>query len=107
MPVDPSQCSDHLAAVERLRFPEHATEADPTLIIELIDYLNELLFDVFAQACRKSGKYQHGFLSAYEDAQDYLLQIGKINKDQVEDYAKRKGMSVEEAEKWLAPNLGY
>jgi 5-methyltetrahydrofolate--homocysteine methyltransferase len=33
--------------------------------------------------------------------------IGKINKDQVEDYAKRKGQSVEETERWLAPNLGY
>jgi 5-methyltetrahydrofolate--homocysteine methyltransferase len=33
--------------------------------------------------------------------------VGKINKDQVEDYAKRKGMTVEEAEKWLAPILAY
>ncbi len=32
---------------------------------------------------------------------------GKIQKDQVEDYAKRKGMTVEEAEKWLSPILGY
>jgi 5-methyltetrahydrofolate--homocysteine methyltransferase len=33
--------------------------------------------------------------------------VGKINRDQVEDYAGRKGMSVAEAERWLAPNLGY
>jgi len=33
--------------------------------------------------------------------------LGKIGKDQVEDYAKRKGMSVELAEKWLSPVLGY
>ncbi|HEY0719939.1 MAG TPA: methionine synthase, partial [Gammaproteobacteria bacterium] len=33
--------------------------------------------------------------------------VGKIQKDQVADYARRKGMSVEEAEYWLAPNLGY
>jgi 5-methyltetrahydrofolate--homocysteine methyltransferase len=32
---------------------------------------------------------------------------GKIQKDQVEDYAKRKGWTVEEAEKWLGPVLGY
>jgi 5-methyltetrahydrofolate--homocysteine methyltransferase len=32
---------------------------------------------------------------------------GKIAKDQVEDYARRKGMSFEEAEKWLGPVLGY
>ena len=33
--------------------------------------------------------------------------VGKINREQVEDYARRKGMSVSEAEKWLGPNLGY
>jgi 5-methyltetrahydrofolate--homocysteine methyltransferase len=33
--------------------------------------------------------------------------VGKIQKDQVEDYARRKGMSLEEAEKWLAPVLAY
>ncbi|HVG24999.1 MAG TPA: methionine synthase [Thermoanaerobaculia bacterium] len=33
--------------------------------------------------------------------------VGKIGRDQVEDYARRKGMSVEEVERWLAPNLGY
>jgi 5-methyltetrahydrofolate--homocysteine methyltransferase len=33
--------------------------------------------------------------------------VGRIGKDQVEDYARRKGMSLAEAERWLAPNLGY
>ena len=33
--------------------------------------------------------------------------VGKINKDQVEDYAARKDISVEEAERWLSPNLAY
>jgi 5-methyltetrahydrofolate--homocysteine methyltransferase len=33
--------------------------------------------------------------------------VGRIGRDQVEDYAARKGWSVEEAERWLAPNLGY
>ena len=33
--------------------------------------------------------------------------VGKIDRDQVEDYAKRKGISIVEAEKWLAPNLAY
>jgi 5-methyltetrahydrofolate--homocysteine methyltransferase len=32
---------------------------------------------------------------------------GKINKDQVEDYRRRKGISLKEAEKWLRPILGY
>lgn len=33
--------------------------------------------------------------------------VGKICKDQVEDYASRKGQAVDEAERWLAPILGY
>ena len=39
--------------------------------------------------------------------QSRYFAIGKIGRDQVEDYARRKGMSVEEAERWLSPNLGY
>jgi 5-methyltetrahydrofolate--homocysteine methyltransferase len=31
--------------------------------------------------------------------------IGRIGQDQLEDYARRKGMTVEEATRWLAPNL--
>ena len=31
--------------------------------------------------------------------------VGKINEQQLDDYAKRKGMSREDAERWLAPNL--
>jgi 5-methyltetrahydrofolate--homocysteine methyltransferase len=33
--------------------------------------------------------------------------LGQVSKDQVEDYAQRKGMSIEEAERWLAPVLNY
>jgi len=33
--------------------------------------------------------------------------LGKIERDQVEDYARRKGMDVKTMERWLAPNLGY
>ncbi|HIQ20783.1 MAG TPA: methionine synthase, partial [Planctomycetes bacterium] len=33
--------------------------------------------------------------------------VDRITRDQVEDYARRKGMSLSEAERWLAPNLGY
>jgi len=33
--------------------------------------------------------------------------VGKINREQVEEYAARKGMSMQDAEYWLAPNLGY
>ena len=46
-----------------------------------------------------------GLYFAHPEARYFA--VGKINRDQVEDYARRKGMSLEEAERWLAPNLGY
>jgi 5-methyltetrahydrofolate--homocysteine methyltransferase len=39
--------------------------------------------------------------------QSHYFGIGKITKEQVEDYAKRKNMLFDEAEKWLGPALGY
>jgi 5-methyltetrahydrofolate--homocysteine methyltransferase len=33
--------------------------------------------------------------------------VDRIGRDQVEAYARRKGVSLAEAERWLSPNLGY
>jgi 5-methyltetrahydrofolate--homocysteine methyltransferase len=33
--------------------------------------------------------------------------VGKLGRDQLEDYAARKGMTLEQVERWLSPNLGY
>lgn len=46
-----------------------------------------------------------GFYFAHPQSRYFGL--GKIGKDQVEDYAKRKNLSVETAERWLGPNLNY
>jgi 5-methyltetrahydrofolate--homocysteine methyltransferase len=46
-----------------------------------------------------------GFYFSHADARYFA--VGKVDKDQVESYAERKGMSLAEAEKWLSPNLGY
>ena len=43
----------------------------------------------------------------FSHPQSAYFGIGKIERDQVEDYAARKGMSVAEAERWLAPILNY
>jgi 5-methyltetrahydrofolate--homocysteine methyltransferase len=39
--------------------------------------------------------------------QAHYFAVGKIDRDQVADYARRKGMPLAEAERWLSPNLGY
>ncbi|MFP4131868.1 MAG: methionine synthase, partial [Thiohalospira sp.] len=46
-----------------------------------------------------------GWYFAHPEARYFA--VGKINRDQVEEYAERKGMKKSEAEKWLGPNLGY
>ncbi|MGH2886469.1 MAG: vitamin B12 dependent-methionine synthase activation domain-containing protein, partial [Solirubrobacteraceae bacterium] len=46
-----------------------------------------------------------GLLFAHPDSRYFT--VGRIARDQVEDYARRRGISVEEAERWLAPNLAY
>ncbi len=43
----------------------------------------------------------------FGNADARYFNVGKIGKDQIESYAERKGISVEEAEKWLQPNLDY
>jgi 5-methyltetrahydrofolate--homocysteine methyltransferase len=46
-----------------------------------------------------------GFYFSHPEAR--YLAVGRIDRDQVLDYARRKGMTVQEVERWLAPNLGY
>jgi 5-methyltetrahydrofolate--homocysteine methyltransferase len=46
-----------------------------------------------------------GFYLSHPDASYFA--VGKIGRDQVEDFARRSGMSLAEAEKWLAPYLAY
>jgi 5-methyltetrahydrofolate--homocysteine methyltransferase len=46
-----------------------------------------------------------GFYFSHPKA--HYFGVGQIDRDQVESYAQRKGMNMAEAERWLAPNLGY
>ena len=43
----------------------------------------------------------------FSHPESHYFGVGKIERDQVEDYARRKGWSLVEAEKWLAPILNY
>ena len=46
-----------------------------------------------------------GFYFSHPQARYFA--VGKIGRDQVEDYDRRKGMDLATVERWLAPNLGY
>jgi 5-methyltetrahydrofolate--homocysteine methyltransferase len=46
-----------------------------------------------------------GLYFAHPDA--HYFTVGRIGRDQVADYARRKAVDLKEIERWLAPNLGY
>jgi 5-methyltetrahydrofolate--homocysteine methyltransferase len=46
-----------------------------------------------------------GFYFAHPQSQ--YFGVGKLQKDQISDWAQRKGISLQEAERWLAPVLAY
>ena len=81
--------------------PEHTEKA---VLFQLLDApsLGITLTESYAMwpAAAVSGFY-------FSHPQSQYFAIGKIGRDQVEDYARRKGMTPGEAERWLAPNLGY
>ena len=46
-----------------------------------------------------------GFYLSHPESRYFA--VGKVDRDQIADYARRKGMDVSEVERWLAPNLSY
>jgi 5-methyltetrahydrofolate--homocysteine methyltransferase len=43
----------------------------------------------------------------FSHPQSQYFVVGRVGKDQVEEYAVRKGQTLAETERWLSPNLGY
>ncbi|MGV6809753.1 MAG: methionine synthase [bacterium] len=82
--------------------PDHTEKAKLWALLEPDTRIDLHLTESFAMlpAAAVSGWY-----FSHPDAR--YFGTGKIQKDQVEDYAKRKGWSLEEAEKWLMPVLAY
>ena len=82
--------------------PDHSEKETLWALLNAEENTNIQLTDNFAM---NPGASVSGLYFAHPDAR--YFHVGKIAKDQVEDYASRKGITVEEAEKWLSPNLGY
>jgi 5-methyltetrahydrofolate--homocysteine methyltransferase len=82
--------------------PEHTEKQKLWSLLDVSDSIGLSLTENFAMTPASSVS---GFYFAHPDAK--YFNVGKIDRDQVRDYAKRKGMSLQEAERWLAPNIGY
>lgn len=82
--------------------PDHTEKGT---LFELLDAENQTGVSLTEHFAMFPTAAVSGWYFSYPDARYYA--VGKIAKDQVEDYATRKGVSVEEAERWLSPNLSY
>ena len=82
--------------------PDHTEKAKIWKLLDVKDRTGITLTENFAMHPPSSVS---GYYFCHPEAS--YFRVGQIGKDQVEDYAARKGMSVEEVEKWLQPNLGY
>ncbi len=82
--------------------PDH-TEKD--LIWDLLDVENRIGLQLTESRAMVPTAAVSGLYFAHPESRYFGL--GRIYQDQVEDYARRKGLSRREMERWLAPNLGY
>lgn len=82
--------------------PEHTEKGTLWTLLDVEANTGMIITESFAMypAASVSGWY-------FSHPDSRYFGLGRIARDQVEDYAKRKGMTLAEAERWLAPVLGY
>ena len=82
--------------------PEHSEKAT---LFKLLDASRNTGMELTESFAMQPGASVSGWYFAHPQAR--YFGVSRVERDQVEDYARRKGMSVSAAERWLAPVLGY
>ncbi|MBI5735344.1 MAG: methionine synthase [Mycolicibacterium neoaurum] len=82
--------------------PEHTEKAT---LWELMDVNARTGIELTESMAMWPGAAVSGWYFSHPQSQYFV--VGRLAQDQVADYAKRKGWTLAEAERWLAPNLGY
>ena len=82
--------------------PDH-TEKPP--LFKLLEAEAKTGVELTESCAMHPGAAVCGLIFSHPDSHYFV--ISDLKKDQVEDYANRKGQSLEECEKWLGPWLGY
>jgi len=82
--------------------PEHT---EKQTIWDLLDVSTNAGIELTESMAMWPGASVSGLYFSHPQSQYFVL--GQIGRDQVEQYAKRKGFTVAEAQRWLSPNLGY
>lgn len=82
--------------------PEHA---EKEILFKMLDVENNIGVTLTENYSMYPAASVCGFY--FSHPQSHYFNVGKISKEQVSDYAQRKGVSIETVEKWLASNLNY
>lgn len=82
--------------------PDHTEKAQIWQLLDVEKHTGMKLTESYAMW---PGASVSGWYFSHLESKYYA--VAQIQRDQVEDYAARKGMSVSDVERWLAPNLGY
>jgi 5-methyltetrahydrofolate--homocysteine methyltransferase len=82
--------------------PDHTEKGT---LFRLLDVSGRIGIELTESYAMRPGASVSGWYFSHPEAR--YFGVGRIGRDQVEAYAARKGWTVEEAERWLAPNLGY
>jgi 5-methyltetrahydrofolate--homocysteine methyltransferase len=82
--------------------PEHTEKRK---IWELLDAEENVGVSLTESCAMTPGAAVSGYYFSHPEST--YFGVGEIGRDQVQDYAERKGWTLREAEKWLSPNLGY
>ena len=108
----PEQLSNEELIRERYRgirpapgYPAQPDHTEKPILFDLMDATTHTGVTLTESNAMHPGAAVSGLYFGHPDARYFA--VGKINKDQLEDYAKRKGETVEYMEKWLGPWLAY
>jgi 5-methyltetrahydrofolate--homocysteine methyltransferase len=82
--------------------PEHT---EKRTLWELLDVQRTTGIELTESMAMWPGAAVSGWYFSHPQAQYFV--VGRLARDQVQDYADRKGWTLAEAERWLSPNLGY
>ena len=86
-------------------YPACPDHTEKWTIFRLLDAERSLGVSLTENLAMTPASSVSGFYFAHPAAR--YFRVSQIARDQVEDYVRRKDMSVSEIEKWLRPNLGY
>tara|TARA_B100000745_G_C20107439_1_gene378983 strand:- start:636 stop:1223 length:588 start_codon:yes stop_codon:yes gene_type:complete len=86
-------------------YPAQPDHTEKKILFDLLKVEEKTGIELTENYAMNPGSSISGLYFSHPDSS--YFGVGKINKDQVKDYAKRKSMSIEECEKWLGPILNY